>query len=161
MKLIVEITRQDYADFNKFDFRQTKLKKSVVSALVTLLVLQFGLNFNKLDWFATIITSVCFVVVYAFLINNNLNKTKNIPSDNGAILGDKEYEFDEDKIRYKEFGSEGSIEWKTVMHVKESATSFYLYMDTNMAMLVPKRYFKDADEIVEFKELTSQKIIVA
>lgn len=161
MKLIIEITRQDYLEFNKFHFTQTKLKRTVIIGIVSLILLQLALNVNQFNLTSTIITTIFFVVAYALLINISLNKTKNIPANSGTILGDKEYEFNDDKILFKTEGSEGKCDWKTVKELKESSTAFYLYMDTNMALLVPKRHFKDANEIAEFKELASRKINAA
>ncbi len=70
-------------------------------------------------------------------------------------------EFTDDKIIYKASNSEGSNDWAMIRNVKESSKAFYLYMDTNMAILVPKRAFKDKAEEVGFRDLVNQKISIA
>ena len=66
-----------------------------------------------------------------------------------------------DKITFKTTNSEGSSDWKTKKKLEESSKAFYLYMDTNMAMLVPKRVFKDKSDEDAFKILVRQKINTA
>ncbi|MES2559199.1 MAG: YcxB family protein [Bacteroidota bacterium] len=158
MKLLIDITRQDYAEFNKFHFIQTKLKRTIITGLLTVIVLQLFLNREHFDLTATIVSTIVCVLVYIFVINRSLNKTKNIPDNTGTILGEKEIEFTEDSIIYKTSNSQGTSEWAAIKNLKESPKSFYLYMDTNMAMLVPKRVFKHSDETEAFRELVTRKI---
>ena len=158
MKLLIEITREDYSEFNKFHFIQTKLKKTIIFGLLTVIILQLFLNRDRFDLTATIISTFIAAIFYAFVIIRSLNKTKNIPDNNGAILGEKEIEFTESNISYKTKNSQGTSEWASIKNLKESPKAFYLYMDTNLAMLVPKKVFKDSSEMGEFKELVKRKI---
>lgn len=161
MKLTIDISRQDYADFNKFHFFKTKLKRTVITGALTVIILQLFLNREQFDLTATIISSVFCVLVYVFAINRSLNKTKSIPDNGGTILGQKEIEFAEDKIFYKTANSEGISDWTTIKKLEESTNAFYLYMDTNMAMLVPKRVFKNKSDEETFKTLVRQKLNTA
>ena len=161
MKLTIDISRQDYADFNKFHFIKTKLKRTVITGVLTIIILQLFLNREQFNLTATIFSSVVCVLVYLFAINRSLKKTKSIPNNDGTILGQKELEFSKDKIIYKTANSEGKSAWTTIKKLEESSKAFYLYMDTNMAMLVPKRVFKDKSEEETFKTLVRQKINTA
>ena len=158
MKLTFDITREDYFEFNKFHFLKTKLKRTIILGVLTLVILQLFLNREQFDWTATIISSTICVLVYIYAIKRSLDKTKNIPDKNGTILGQKEMEFTDEKIIYKTSNSEGSSGWATIKNIKESPKAFYLYMDTNMAMLVPKRVFKEGADEAAFRNLVNQKI---
>jgi hypothetical protein len=158
MKLIIDITRQDYADFNKFHFVKTTLKRTVLTLALTIFVIQLFLNREQFDWVLTLFSSTVCGLVYYFIINRSLNKTKHIPDHDGAILGQKELEFLEDKIAYKTPNSEGSSAWTSIKKLEESSKAFYLYMDTNMAMLVPKRVFVHKSDEDAFKEFVQSKI---
>lgn len=158
MKLIYDITRQDYADFNKFHFFSTQFKKRVILLLLLLVILQLALNFEEFDIKMTLFSSIIAILVYYFVILIVLKRTKNIPDNAGAILGQKELEFTEDRISFKTANSEGSSEWRTMKKLEESSTAFYLYMDTNMAMMVPKRAFDNKSNEDEFRELVLRKI---
>lgn len=161
MKLTIDISRQDYVDFNKFHFIKTKLKRTVITGVLTVFILQVFFNHEQFDLTATIVSSIFCVLVYVFVINMSLNKTKSIPDNDGTILGQKEFEFSEDKIIYKTENSEGSSAWTTIKKLEESSKAFYLYVDTNMAILVPKRVFKDKSDEDAFKTLVNQKINTA
>lgn len=158
MKLTFDITRQDYLEFNKFHFFDTKLNRTIITGASTVVILQLFLNREQFNWTATVISSIACILVYIFVINRSLNRTKNIPKKNGTILGQKEIEFTDDKITYKTSNSEGSSDWSAIKVLKESSKAFYLYMDTNMAILVPKRVFNNTIEEAEFRNLINRKI---
>jgi hypothetical protein len=158
MKLQVEITRQDYSDLNKFHFVHTRLKKTIIMSILILCFSQFILNYQHFDLIVTIISTILFVAAYSFGIIRSLNKTSNIPDKNGSILGTKDFEFTDDKIIYKSQNSEGSNDWSKIRNLQEGKKAFYLYMDTNMAILIPKRIFKDNTEMTEFRDLVNKKI---
>jgi hypothetical protein len=158
MKLHTEITRQDYAEYNRYHFFQTKLKKTIFLGLLTLISIQLILNREHFELVETIVSTIVAITIFIFLLNRNLNKTKNIPDNNGTILGEKEYDFTVNNITYNTKDSKGTIEWSLIKYQKESPTTFYLYTDSIMAIIIPKRYFKNSQELDEFRELISQRI---
>ena len=158
MKLTIDITREDYADYNKFHFVKTRLKRSIIVILATLIIVEIFLNKDKFDLTSTIISSIAGVGMYVFIIYRSFNKIKKIPVDGGHILGQKEIEFTEEKYYSKTKNSEGSAEWSTIKSIEENKKSFYLYVDKNMAIMVPKRVFKDETEMNEFRNLVTRKI---
>jgi hypothetical protein len=158
MKLTIDITREDYSDFNKFHFMNTKLKRTIFIGLLTVILLEYLLNRTQFDLTATIISSIACIVIYFWAINRSLNKTKNIPDNDGTILGLKEMEFADDKISYSTKNSQGTCEWSSIKYLKESSKAFYLYMDTNMALLIPKRTFTTENELEDFRKILNKKI---
>ena len=158
MKLTIDISREDYSDFNKFHFMNTKLKQTILYGVLLVIVLEYLLNRNEFNLTATIISSIGCLGVFWWAINRSLNKTKNIPDNDGTILGQKEMEFGDDKITYTTKNSQGTCEWASVKYLKESPKAFYLYMDANMAMLVPKRTFGTEDELEEFRNIINKKV---
>lgn len=158
MTLTIEITREDYADFNKFNFYSKGLKRTIINGVITIIFLQLLLNYKEFKLAPTLISSVACVLVYFFLIKRSLNKSKNVPDQDGSMLGEKEVEFTDEKISYKASNAEGSINWTAIKSFKESSKAFYLYIDANMAVVVPKRFFKDGTEEMEFRNLVNGKI---
>lgn len=157
MKLIIDISRADYSAFNKFHFVETRLKRTIILVVTVLLVLQMILNRDGFILVPTITSAMAFLLICFFAINRNLNRTKNIPDQDGAILGKKEVEFTQNKIIYKTSNSEGTYDWSTVRNIKESPDAFYIYMDANMAILIPKRIFKALSEEASFRSLICDK----
>jgi hypothetical protein len=158
MKLNIEINRQDYADFNKFHFINNKLKKIVVVGIAALIVFQFYLNQEKFDLFQTIFSSIVFIFLYSFIYYRWLKNTKNIPNDDGAILGKKELDFTDDCINYQTENSSGTYKWALIKNLKKSPKAFYLYIDNNLAIVIPKRSFINDNEEKEFLNLAERKI---
>jgi Ca2+/Na+ antiporter len=158
MKLTIDITREDYSDFNKFHFIKTKLKRSILIGLLTLISMEYFVNRDHFDLTLTIIISIVCIVVYCWATYQGLNKTKNTPDNDGAILGPKEMEFGDDKISYATKNSQGSYDWTSIKYLRESSKAFYLYVDTNMAMLVPKRTFGNENELEDFRKIISKKV---
>jgi len=114
MKLTIDITREDYSDFNKFHFINTKLKRTIFTGLLTVILLEYLLNRTQFNLTATIISSIACIAIYYWAINRSLNKTKNIPDNDGTILGPKEMEFADDKISYSTKNSQGTCEWSEI-----------------------------------------------
>ena len=158
MKLTIDITREDYADFNKFHFMQTRLNRTILTGVLAVLILEYILNRDGFDLTATIISSLVCIVFYCWAIYRSLNRTKNIPDNDGTILGPKEMEFGDDKITYSTKNSQGTCEWTSIKYLKESSKAFYLYMDANMAMIIPKRTFMTDTALEDFRKLVGTKV---
>ncbi len=158
MKIIVDITRQDYVDFNKFHFMKTGFKKTILTYLIALILMELYLNKDGFNLFATSFSSILFILVCWFLTYNRLNKTKKIPIDDGSFLGETEFDFLEDKILYKKYNSEGNVSWSTIKSFEESKTTYYLYIDRIVAYVIPKRFFTNENEKLAFQELVKKHI---
>lgn len=104
MKIEIEITRQDYLNFNVYYFMKTQFTRTLLICLAGLLVLQFAINKDRsyLNLVEIIISSLFYLVFYFVIIYYSLHKTKSIPKEGGACLGIKVYEFGDDKIFYKD-----------------------------------------------------------
>lgn len=158
MKLSIEITRDDYSEFCKFHFMQTKLKRTIITGLITVSIMLLYFNRNGFDWFLSLIGITVYPIIFIFTLKRALNKTKKIPDSNGLILGKKELEFTEDLIIYSASTSQGTYEWSSIQKLKENSKAFYLYMDANMAIMVPKKALNSASETDEFRQLVFRKI---
>lgn len=158
MKLIVDITRQDYVDFNKFHFMKTGFKKTILTYLIALILMELYLNKDGFNLFATLFSSILFILVCWFLTYNRLNKTKKIPIDNGSFLGETEFDFLEDKILYKKYNSEGNVSWSTIKSFNEGKNAFYLYIDSIVAYVIPKRFFLNKEEMIAFQNLVERNL---
>ena len=157
IKLSFELQRENYMNFNKFHYKKTQLKKTLITGGLVLIILQVALNLNKFDLIATIISSIIFNAIYFFLISRSLNNTKKIPKDDGSILGRKEIEFSDTGIAYMDKNSSGNFNWSAIKSLQSDTTEFYLYTDANMAIVIPKRIFNSDTEIVEFEEYINDK----
>jgi hypothetical protein len=160
MKLNIEITREDYFNFNKHHFIRTRLKGTVLTCLIGLITLQFFIYRNKssLNINAAIVSSFIYLVLYFLFTYLSLTRTSRIPQENGGWLGSKEFNFSNECISYKDKNSEGQYNWSAIKKLEEGNTAFYLYIDSIMAILIPKRYFNGKPEELEFGEYVRNKL---
>ena len=161
MKLTTDISRQDFFEFNKFVFIKNRLKRTVMIGAISIGVLFFVLNDmndTAFSWIAFLIYYILMGGIYYLAIYLALLRTKKSPKADGTILGKKELEFTDDKIMYHTEDSEGSYKWTIIKELDESPKTIYLFFDTNMGIIIPKRIFKNEGEMAEFKELVSRKI---
>lgn len=157
-KINYEIKREDYSEFNKYHFLKTRLKRTIISGGVLLIVLQIFLNSEEFYLIPTILSTVVFALVYFLVIRRSLIKTNRIPLENGNILGQKVLIFSESEITHSDNSSNGTIQWKAIKSVQKGKTAYYLYLDTIMAIIIPFRYFKDNLERIDFENFVEKKI---
>ena len=163
MKLEIEITTQDYVDFTVYHFTKTRLSRTVVTCFLGLIILQFALNKDKsnIDVSRIVVSLLLYIGIYCLFLYYSLNRSRKIPDDNGSLLGKKEFELSADHISYIDRDSAGQYKWTAIKSLEESKSAFYLYIDANMAIVMPKRYFKDKAEEKEFSTYIQDKLTVA
>ena len=162
MTLEIEMTRQDYLDYNIYYFLKNRLTPTIVNFLLSLLVLQLFIHDKKTvsDMNQVIITSALYLIIYFLSVYYSLYRSKKIPHENGVILGLKAYDFTDEGVAYVDKNNRGQYNWSVVKSINESKKAFYLYIDTEVAIVIPKRYFSDELNKHEFVELVKKNIIV-
>lgn len=158
MTIEIEIIRQDYADFNKYHFVKTSLTRTIITGVLAIIMVELFLNKDHFDLFATIVSVAAFVPIYALLITWRLQRTKNLPKDGGTILGKKTLQFNDDEIVFSDSDSVSNMKWSTIKSIDEGKNGLYLYVDTNMAIVVPKRFFETKLDQQEFVDYIKSKI---
>jgi hypothetical protein len=160
MKLEVDITRQDYLNYNVYHFIKTQLTQTIIIGLVGLVILQYAMNKDEssLNIISLIFSSLLYISIFCVIMYYNIHKTRLIPRDDGAFLGKKSYEFLDDHIYFKDKHSEGQIQWSAIKHLGNSKKAFYLGLETNMAIMIPKRHFSDKAEEERFHSLVQGKL---
>jgi hypothetical protein len=163
MKIEIDITRQDYLNFNLYHFRKKNLVRTALIGLIGLLILQYSINKEKesINIIAVVISSVFYISIFAVIMYFSLARSKSIPKDNGSFLGKKVYEFSDDYISFSDKDSDGRFQWHAIKSLGEDSKAFYLYLDTIMALLIPKRYFRDKTEEQAFRDYVQSKLNVA
>ena len=71
------------------------------------------------------------------------------------------YTFSEQSIHFTSAHSSSDISWKALYRVRETKSMFCLYFGASSAWLLPKRFFKDANEQNSWRQLVEQQILPA
>lgn len=159
MRLNVEITREDYADFSKHHFMKNGFRKSIILYSISYIIIQlyFLVNYG-INLFAIIFSTVIFWLTCFLLIHFRLKSTKKTPLKDGSFLSDTEYVFSDEKILYKSKDSEGSLNWSIIKRFDIGKKAFYLYTDSLIAYVIPKRVFQNDEEMKAFQNLVERNI---
>ncbi len=163
MRIEIDITRQDYLNFNLYHFRKKNLVRTALIGVIGLIILQYSINKEKetVNISAVVISSILYIFIFAVIMYFSLTRSKSIPKDNGSFLGKKVYEFSDDYISFSDKDSDGRFQWNAIKSLEEDSKAFYLYVDTIMALLIPKRYFVDRLEEQAFRSYVQSKVNVA
>jgi hypothetical protein len=151
MKLTVEISRKDYADFNKFHFIKIRMKRSVFTAGLIFLFFMIYLKEDGI-WIA-LAYSLFSVALYILLLYIALSRTGKVPKDDSSILGRREMEFGEKDISCITENSSSNHNWKLVKNFEQGKNAYYIYVDVNMVYIIPKRYFETEESRKSFEEM--------
>ena len=163
MRLQVDITRQDFLDFNIHHYKKNQMTSTIVTGTIGLLVVLFLLHRDKtsLDFGVIGITIFVYVISYFLILKYLLKRSKNIPQEHGALLGVKEFNFGDERIEYADKNSSGQYLWSAITKISESKNALYLFLDSNMAIVIPKRSFRDKGHEEDFKSHVGKRIKLA
>lgn len=65
------------------------------------------------------------------------------------------------KLFVEQLTQQLSLKWSLIKSIENGKTAIYLYLDTNMGIIIPKRYFSNNAEQQLFLELVNGKINTA
>jgi hypothetical protein len=155
MKLQIEITREDFLNFNVDHFLKTQLKKTILFAVLGLLVLQIAIHRDKvsLDLTAIAVSTVMFSSIYFLILYFQLQRSKRMPTDDGSILGWKTLDFSEEGLSYSDRASNGIYRWDAIKSIVKTKNAVYLYIDAHMAIMIPSRFIATENLKNEFQSI--------
>ena len=87
-----------------------------------------------------------------------LNEQKKIlePKEDGFVFGTTEYEFLKEGISIKKEYSQSFTKWEAVEKIHNAKDYFYIYIDHNLAYIIPKRCFNTLEKQNELKSLLDE-----
>ena len=162
MEINIELTRKDYADFNQYWFLKTKLRSRIYIiisfALVFALVLNVGEDFSLTQFLIdTIIFGLPFAAIYFILILIGLRATGKMPSEKGSVLGKKKFIIEEEGLVEETEFNRNVQKWNGIMEIDENKNAILIFVDNMAAYIIPKRFFKNEDEKVNFLAALKEK----
>ena len=180
-QLRFELTNEEYGDFNVYTVwsapEQKKLrKKTFLSTLfLTLGFAILGVFISQqlstaskqrslVDPVIIVIVVVVAATVTLITYNRVASKTKSKAiqlvekEDNNHILSDAEMEFREDGFTHTDSKSKSIQTWQSIIKYIDVNNSFYLYINSVQAFIIPKRVFASTGDIERFHKFLEEKI---
>ena len=165
MKVDVLLNNNDFRKYTasaiKFWSKKKKRKFNQVDAILYVglffILLFYALgSCLQINWSHFIIG----ILVGIFLLLMVLNEQKKIlePKENGFVFGPTVYEFTDKGIKVEKVNSESFTKWEVVEKVFDAKDYFYIFIDYNMAYIIPKRSFLPSEKLNEFVSILNQFI---
>lgn len=168
MKIIVEMTREDFIAYNTFTCGRINNAASWHNAkygmlynfclwLGIVLFFTFAFQLEAFDgpfhWPSGIAVGIVFFALYAFnLYFAKKYQNKIFPRENGVVLGEKEIELSEMGVSEVGRLSRSEFNWEGFREVAEYQGHVYLYLEPTMAVIIPASTFKEESDLKQFLE---------
>jgi hypothetical protein len=162
MEIKSQLSRQDYVEFNKYVFLKSKMKRSIIVALIFTIFWIVYLNLDQpFNLIIVLIELVVFSLFWTLLIFASywytFNRVRKMPDENGEILGEKTYIFSDDGLKQISENSESFTKWNGIKSIEENKKYIFLFVDKIAAYIIPKKVFKDSNEINIFLDFVKER----
>lgn len=129
------------------------------SAYLVFLFEFYGGENQSFDWVSAGVAAfpLLALIIY-FLIVSARQIRDYMPLENGVVLGSHRYEVGERGIAEQAKNYSSFTEWGAVKSVTVNQDHIYLFLDTSIAHIIPKRSFADQIEENEFVRFANRKI---
>jgi hypothetical protein len=163
MEINIDLTRDDYADYNKYYFLKKGLRKRIYIVIIVAfglpLVINSGRPFDLMTYLTTvIIAGLVFGLIYLGGMTFAMKRTKKLPSDNGSILGRKKFMINDEGLIEESENNKNIQKWKGIKSVETNDNSVFIFVDNIAAYIIPKRFFKDDTEQQNFIKTIEDKM---
>jgi hypothetical protein len=165
MQLDVLLNSKDFNKYTasaiKFWSKKKKRKFNQVDVFLyagLFFVLLFFLLRNdlSLNWIDFITGYVAGTILLLMVFNEQKKILE--PKENGFVFGPTVYEFTDEGIKIKKDNNESFTRWDTVEKVFDAKEYFYIFIDHNLAYIIPKRTFRSSEKMSEFVSILNQFI---
>jgi hypothetical protein len=163
MEITIDLTREDYADFNKYWFLKKGLKKRIYVVIIFAFGLPFFANseqpFELITYLLSVlIYGIMFGLLYLGGLYSMMNRTKKLPSDTGSILGKKKFTITDEGLIEESENNVNIQKWNGIKSIEMNKRSIFIFVDSIAAYMIPKRFFNSVNDQEHFVKLIKEKI---
>lgn len=165
MEINVNITRQDYIDFNVFYHFNKRIKEKLLMILGLSIGLPFIMNlifqepFYLHDFLYEVLKlAIIFSILLIIFVYISIFVYSKLPSKTGVFLGPKKYTITEEGFIEDSEINHNILKWNGIKSIDQNKNFIYVFIEFNAAQIIPKRYFKDSQEINEFIQNIDNKL---
>lgn len=163
MKIDVNITRDDFAAFNKYYLRKkSKSRYLKWICLVFIIIYSFFIYYDNSNLLVPVLASILFAAIYLFILFIfqflQLYIIRKIPSKKGSSLGSHKFVLKKDCIEESTENNSTSYKWAGIISLDITEKFIYLFVDNHMAHIFPTREFESEEQINEFINLVNKNL---
>lgn len=163
MKLEYQLTRKDLGTFNAYYYWKNKTGSAILGAIIMSVMGFILINSNnrrELNMPVAIICLVIALLVYFLLIKLQLKKYGDYFKENGPMLSKKEVELTEQYFISTDTFEEIRIKWRAFSKIEAGKHAIYLFMESPMAVIIPKSAFDNEVQVDKFINYVKERIKV-
>lgn len=166
MEITIEVNRNDFKKFNNYIFSKSKIFKIFKYGPAILLVLYVLLTNIKNDYSHPVImigTQIVFMLIIYFVIMLLLKPfqgilVKRIPKEDGGALGEHKFRISDEGLWESTEYNESLFKWSGIKSIVSNKKYIFIFIDTHMGHIIPKRYFDSEEDCSLFLETLKSKI---
>ncbi len=100
-------------------------------------------------------------ILVAAIRLNSKKPAKSLLQSTPSLQGPTHWLFSDGGIRVDSPTASSHIEWKTYVRVRETGMQFLLYPQTQLAHVIPKRFFSTKEQVSSFREMIRRRVPTA
>lgn len=164
MEINIEITRDDFVDFNKYVIKKRNRNGKIfifnlILALLLPFLVQIKKPFNPVDYFAGVVfLFALFTLIFVIFWNIEKFGFRKLPDKKGVILGERTILLTDQGFVEITRTTSQTTKWDAVLSVEETRDHIFVFVDKTAAYLIPKRYFRDDQDVYSFIENIRRRI---
>lgn len=159
MKFQYQLTRKDLGQYNTYYYWKNKTASAILGAIIMAGIAFMLISIRKkLHVEAAVVCMVIGILIYFLLLHLQLKKYGDYFKENGPMLTRKEVELTEQYYISTDMFGEARIKWCAFSKMETGKHAVYLFMESPMAIIIPKATFETEVRLAEFANYVNERI---
>lgn len=163
MKIEYQLTRKDLGDYNSYYYWKNKTVSAILGAIMMSVIGLMLINTTSRKELNITVVIICLTIglsIYFLLIKLQLKKYGEYFKENGPMLTKKEVELTEQYFISTDTFSKVRIKWRAFTKVEAGKQGIYLFMESPLAVIIPKSTFENEVQVDKFINYVNERIKV-
>lgn len=153
-----ELSLNDLREFRHLHFRKYRMPKILAILGICFLCVTVALYKPGLDPVKLIEAYLICFLVFGLMFGMYRFRETRLPRDAVESVSAQVLKVTRNAIKSNDLFGEVTIEWPQVLKVYDAPQTFYLYLTSSIALIVPKRAFTTDAAILEFRRILLKNV---
>lgn len=159
MKFEYQLARKDLGQFNAYYYWKNKTASAILGAIImTGIAFMLISSRKKLHIEAAVVCMAIGIPIYFLLLHLQLKKYGDYFKEDGPMLAKKEVELTDQYYISTDMFGETKVKWCAFSKMETGKHAVYLFMETPMAIIIPKTIFENEARLAEFTSYVTERI---
>lgn len=155
IKVNTVLTAGDFQEFNLWFSTNSRIILNAFSVVAyTAAMLAVTKDYTPVSLTILAVSAALLAAVLWFITKSSISKKSKKAFESDSLAQQAQnYTLSDDGLQYESESGSGQVKWADMHKVNETANLFVLFVSSNRALIVPKRFFQDAGDVDAFKDL--------